>query len=87
MPLLLNDFACGTCGHTFESLEDSDTRSIPCEKCGSQADRLVPTPRFALRMGVDPVGNPTMGDKWARVHEQQLAQQRKEEREQARYGE
>jgi len=67
---ILYDFRCAGCGFTFESLEKSHVFEIECVKCGDIAHRQLSTPKIGyLRMGLDPVGNPTAGDKWADMHE------------------
>jgi len=39
--------------------------------CGQLAKYIVSAPHIDyLHMGLDPVGNPTAGDKWARMHKE-----------------
>ena len=80
MALQINDFRCEDCGHTFESLEDPAVSAIK-QMCGAIARKKFPSPRLDLRMGVNPHGFPTAGDRWAKVHEQELVRHRKMERE------
>ncbi len=68
--MILFDFRCTACAHAFDDLVKSDVHSIPCPKCASEAKRLISAPRLDPRMGLDPDGCPTMGDKWARVRKQ-----------------
>lgn len=67
--LMLFDFECA-CGNTFDDLVRPDEHSAPCPKCGKDAKRQISAPHFDIRMGCDPYGSPTMGDKWARMHQQ-----------------
>lgn len=67
---ILNDFRCSACGHIFESLEKSHIVEVVCVLCGENATRMVPAPHIDYtHMGLDPVGNPTAGLKWAVMHE------------------
>lgn len=67
---ILYDFRCEGCGITFESLEKSHVFEIECIACGDVAKRQMSTPKIDYRhMGLDPVGSPTAGDKWAKMHE------------------
>jgi putative FmdB family regulatory protein len=65
--LILYDFECPQCGAITEDMVKSDVRQTPCPECGSAANRLISTPRFDPRMGLDPEGNPTMAARWAKV--------------------
>ena len=69
MSLMVFEFEC-ECGEIFDDLVQSSVRECPCPKCQKNAKRILSAPRFDIRMGVDPTGNPTMGRKWARQHEQ-----------------
>lgn len=65
--MLLFDFVCNS-GHKYEELVQSGIKFISCPTCGKQADRQFPTPRIDyLRMGLDPSGCPTAGEKWAKM--------------------
>lgn len=77
MKLILYDFRCKTCDHKFDDMVKSDVFQLPCPECGSEAKRLISTPRLDPRMGLDPEGNPTMGDKWAKVREQRAKIEKK----------
>lgn len=39
--MILYDWKCVDCSHTFESLEKMDTREIKCPKCGEKAERQI----------------------------------------------
>ena len=75
--LILFDFRCKLCGYRFEDLVKSDTFSLPCPECGGDGTRLISAPRLDPRMGLDPEGNPTMGDKWAKTREQRARIEKK----------
>lgn len=66
----LYDFRCTSCNTVFEDMVKPSEYSAPCPDCGEAGKRLISAPRLDPRMGLDPVGNPTMGDKWAKVREQ-----------------
>lgn len=68
--LILYDFRCTKCAHKFDGLVNSDVMSLPCPECTADSNRLISTPRFDPRMGLDPEGNPTMADKWAKTRNQ-----------------
>jgi putative FmdB family regulatory protein len=69
--LIVYDFKCPCCNTVFERMVHSDKHTYVCPECQSpDAKRQISAPRFDIRMGVDPTGNPTMGDKWARMHTQ-----------------
>jgi putative FmdB family regulatory protein len=70
MSLMSFEFMCSECKHIFDDLVQSSEKTLPCPVCKSTANRILSPPRFDIRMGVDAVGNPTMGAKWARQHEQ-----------------
>ena len=71
MSLMVFEFECSKCHITFDDLVQSSVKELPCPSCKfPHAKRIVSAPRFDIRMGCDPTGNPTMGRKWARQHEQ-----------------
>jgi putative FmdB family regulatory protein len=82
MPLLLSDYECKGCGHEFEELADRDNpNSVKCPLCGQfNPTRLITGTRIDPRLGLDPTGFPTMGDKWARTHRQAAQIERKRNR-------
>ena len=72
----INDFDCDKCG-TFEDLAKPG-ETVNCPVCGKASKRVYTTPPSLdyLHMGVDACGNPTSGDKWARMHETQALLER-----------
>jgi len=67
------DFECknATCGHGYEDLvsdEERDTQTCPL--CGGPVSRLIGTPMFDPKLGLDAGTWPTLGDKWARIRRQ-----------------
>lgn len=67
---MLFDFRCTGCSHKWDDMVKPNVWSAPCPKCGAEGKRLISTPRLDPRMGLDAVGNPTMGDKWAKIRKQ-----------------
>lgn len=68
MPLY--DFVCTT-GHKFEELVQSHVKMASCPFCRTASVRQLAAPKLDyLKMGLDPHGSPTAGDKWAKMHEQ-----------------
>lgn len=79
MSLRLFDFKCPNCGHAFEALVGPEDREEQCPSCAHLARRQVSRPRLSyLKMGVDPTGLPTAGDKWAKMHEQRAKVEHKQ---------
>lgn len=70
MPFRVYEFQCGACRKIFDDLVQPDQQTHVCPDCGKSAKRILSAPRFDIRMGIDAVGSPTMGAKWARQHEQ-----------------
>ena len=69
--LISFEFECSACNKIHDALVHSDVRKRTCPNCQApDAERIVSAPRLGIRMGVDAVGNPSMGRKWARMHEQ-----------------
>jgi len=67
--LILNDFECENCRHVFEDLGPPGD-AVTCPECGWDAYRIYrQPPKLSMSMGLDAVGCPTMGDRWARMHE------------------
>lgn len=72
MPLY--DFVCAT-GHKFEDLVPWTQKQSTCPICKVVAIRQLSCAHFDyLHMGLDPRGNPTAGDKWAKMHEDRAKQ-------------
>lgn len=63
-----NDAKCNT---KFDAMAPMSQKVATCPVCGGQARRLISSPRIDPKLGVDPDGFPTMGDKWAKKMEQQ----------------
>jgi putative FmdB family regulatory protein len=74
--LLMFDFRCQDCGNTFDDLVKSNIFEAPCPECSGNGTRLISTPRFDPRMGLDPEGNPTAGEKWAKIRRQRAKQEK-----------
>lgn len=70
MARILFDFECFSCSKVFEELIRTDNHDpVACTWCGSTSTkRMISAPRIDPRLGLDPDGFPTMGDKWARKH-------------------
>lgn len=65
------EFQCPGCDLIFTELVQPHEERHTCPNCQSpHAKRILSAPRLSMRMGIDAVGNPTMGAKWARMHEQ-----------------
>ena len=63
------EFRCQTCDERFDSYEEYENKEITHGGCGGTAHRVMSAPKLDyLHMGVDPRGNPTAGDKWAKMH-------------------
>jgi putative FmdB family regulatory protein len=75
--LILFDFRCTHCQHKFEVMVKPDIKSRPCPKCSSEGKRLISAPRLDPKMGLDPDGFPTAGDKWANMREQRARIEKK----------
>lgn len=75
--LILYDFRCTRCKAKFDTMVKSDVHETPCVECGALSKRLVSTPRFDPRMGLDPEGNPTMGDRWAKIRKDRAKAEKK----------
>jgi len=64
---IMRDYVCESCGHVHERLSREDYHTCPL--CGRVAISRIGAPHIAyMKMGVDPVGCPTAGDKWAKAH-------------------
>ncbi len=49
---------------------------VPCD-CGAQALYVISAPHLDPRMGIDAEAFPTMGERWAKAHTDQLAKEKK----------
>jgi putative FmdB family regulatory protein len=67
------EYRCVGCGSLKEQFVHQRPRPamIPCE-CGAQAVFQISAPHFDLRMGIKADAFPTMGDRWAKAHTDQL---------------
>ncbi len=54
-----------------------DVKVAMCTECRQPGHRIISAVRLDYRMGVDPDGCPTAGDKWARLHREEGKRQRK----------
>lgn len=81
MSVPLYDYQCNSCDSVFERLVPLDRcdETQECPQCHKESRHILSPVHFDYRMGLDPVGNPTMGDKWARMHEQAGKQARLKE--------
>jgi putative FmdB family regulatory protein len=71
MPLY--NYECDSCNRRFDAQRKiADRATCNCPSCDDGIGFLKIQPvNFAyLKMGLDPQGNPTAADKWARMHEQ-----------------
>ena len=67
------EYHCPECDSITTHLTEEATREDPhiCEKCEALANYIVSAANLDyLHMGVDAIGNPTAGDKWAKMHEE-----------------
>ncbi len=72
--LRIYEYLCVDCEEVCERLVQSNNRKEPqiCDNCGGLSNYVVSAGHLDyLHMGVDAVGNPTAGDKWARMHEEE----------------
>ncbi len=69
------EFRCND-GHITEKYIGYETTVVTCDICGTDAHRIVSTPRISLDP-TDPV-YVSAYDKWARVHEEKAKQERKQ---------
>ena len=63
--MILYDWKC-ECGNIFEGLAEISDKTHICERCGSEAKRLISAPNIRLE-GIS--GHfPTAYDKWTKLH-------------------
>ena len=68
------EFHCSSCDYSFEELTEY-TKTFPCPRCSSNADKLISAPRIDLE-GVS--GSfPDAARKWDKKHYQKLAEETK----------
>ncbi len=71
--MILYDFECRKCTHTFEEFDDMEARvPVNCPLCAEPSMRLISAPMFDPRLGLDRASFPTMADKWERTRRQRL---------------
>lgn len=72
---VLNDFRCGSCGHTHEEYLDNGITECSCPECGETSTRVLRPPKFHLD-GTDP-GFPGAWEKWAKDKERRVKRAQK----------
>lgn len=72
---VLNDFKCLD-GHVHELYVDNELTLTVCQTCGKDATKVQNVPNFMLP-GNDPSGFPTSADRWVKMREQKIAQEKK----------
>lgn len=73
---ILYDWRCLSCDTKYDALVKSDVFNHPCPECGGDSKRLISTPHFDPKMGLDPDFG-TFGDKWAKKNKQKVEQDKK----------
>ena len=66
--MILYDFKCD-CGHVFEAMTRISDRTYKCERCGSEAKRMISTPRIKLEGWSGHF--PTAKQKFIKMHEKE----------------
>jgi putative FmdB family regulatory protein len=66
--MILYDFKC-QCGNEFEGLVKMSDKTHQCERCGSEAIRLISTPNIRLEGTTGDF--PTANARWTRIHEEE----------------
>ena len=63
---IMYDYKCESCSHTFESLEERETRTTVCPECNGVANKLV----SPVRCQLDGASGDFPGEamKWERRH-------------------
>ena len=74
---ILFGFRCTDCSAQFDDMVKPDVHEATCPECGAVGKRLVSAPRLDPKMGLDPEGNPTMGDRWAKIRKQRAQIEKK----------
>ena len=70
---ILNDFRCGSCGHTFEKYADN-LETPRCHECGGETKRIITGTSFTLE-GV--TGDfPGASFKWEKRRDQKMEYER-----------
>ena len=70
MARILFDYECLECSKIFEELiHMGNPEAVNCPQCSSSSTkRMLSAPRIDPKLGLDPIGFPTMGDRWAKKH-------------------
>ena len=86
--MILHDFKCSECNHTFEELVKSGVTQIPCPECEETANRvMLKAPRIDwLSMGAQANASPEFIDHFEKVHRQQTKIEEARETEHGDYG-
>ena len=66
---ILFEFKCDSCNKRFDDLVQPDKHDTPCPVCETVSRRVISSPHFDMRMGVDPDFS-TMASKWDKMHQQ-----------------
>jgi len=67
------EWRCKDCDTKYDAMVKPDVREHACPRCGGDSKRLISTPRFDPKMGLDPDFS-TFGDKWVKTNKQKTAQ-------------
>lgn len=65
--MILYEWRCKDCSHKFDKFAKMDVKTTDCPVCGKEAKRLISTPRFDPKLGLDPAFG-TMADKWEKTY-------------------
>lgn len=77
--MILYDFVCVHCQHTFEAFAKMKQTDTQCPQCGGVAGRALTAPR--IRLDGCSGDFPTAADQWAKSRERDLKRAREFERE------
>ena len=72
---VLNDFWCHICGTEEEHFLENDVNLTTCQKCGGVARKVISPIAFQLEGTSGDF--PTAADRWVKMREQKMAQERK----------
>lgn len=68
--LLIFDFVCTKCGHSFEEMQEiDDHKDVPCTNCQDSAIRTISGTRIDPGLGVS-TSFPSMAAKWDKKQRQ-----------------
>jgi len=75
---VFNDFTCNSCGTLYvDQYEEASVATIKCSNCKSVATKVRHVPKFTLPGNGQ--GFPSADDKWVRMRDQKMAEERKSE--------